>query len=90
MSRKDERSSLNQVCTAEVLTLSPKVSGYLFALTSFLVRNEKGKKNYQKLVASARDGGEIDEQAILKIYGYDTSADFEKAWYEWIESNEFR
>ena len=34
--KKDVRVSLEKVCNAEIITLSPNESGYIFALTYFL------------------------------------------------------
>ena len=90
MCKKDERVSLDDVCTAQILTLSPKESGYIFALSYFLVRDDDARKKYQQLVAKARDGQAIVNSLLLEVYGYADNAALEKEWYEWMESRDFK
>lgn len=85
-----ERESLEEVCTARILTLSPNESGYIFALTCFLVRDEEARKHYRKLVEQAREGDRIDKALLLETYGYADDAALEKEWYEWLESRDFK
>ncbi|MGB1128829.1 MAG: hypothetical protein ACPG4K_02165 [Haloferula sp.] len=88
---KDEkRSSLQDVLNAQIITLTPQESGYIFALTYFLVRDEEAQKNYRKLVEGLRDGETIDADAILEAYGYTDAASLETEWYEWMESRQFK
>ncbi len=88
--KDDKRVSLEDVCTAQILTLSPNESGYIFALTCFLVRDEEARKKYQTLVAHARDGKTVDRSRLLETYGYDDDAALEAEWYEWVESRQFK
>lgn len=90
MSKDGDRCSLEDVLTAQILTLSPKESGYMLALTYFLVRDEPAQENYRKLVAKLRDGGSINADDITEAYGYADVAAFETAWYEWVESRAFK
>ena len=52
--------SLEKVCSAEILTLTPETSGYIFAFTSFLVRDEPARVKYRDLVAKSAGGSKID------------------------------
>ncbi|MDA0766961.1 MAG: hypothetical protein O3A87_09605 [Verrucomicrobia bacterium] len=90
MCKKDERASLNTVTTAEIITLSPKTSGYIFALTYFLVSTDERQANYRKLVGAARDGKKITKELLLITYGYEDDEGFEKDWYDFIESSKFK
>ena len=88
---KDEkRRSLEQVCSAQVLTLSPEDSGYIFALTCFLVRDEPARVKYRTLLDAAREGRMVDKALLLKSYGYADDAALEQEWYEWLESRQFK
>lgn len=90
MSRKGERSSLREICNAEILSITPKDSGYILALTCFLVRNKEARENYETLVDLARDGGKIDVDMLLQTYEYDDETEFEGEWYKWIEGSDFK
>lgn len=90
MCKKGQRVSLAKVCAAEILTLTPEQSGYLFALTSFLVRDEPARVKYRELIAKAAAGTAIDKDLLLATYGYADDAALEKEWYEWIESRDFK
>jgi len=90
MCKDEDRCSLQDVLTAQILTLSPKESGYIFALTYFLVRDDESKEKYQKLVGSLRDGDSVTQASLLETYGYADAAEMEAAWYEWMESRAFK
>ncbi|BCX48389.1 hypothetical protein HAHE_22970 [Haloferula helveola] len=85
-----KRESLDDVCTAQILTLSPNESGYIFALTCFLVRDDAARGKYQELVKKARDGTTITKAVLLETYGYANDAALEAEWYEWLESRDFK
>ena len=78
------------MCNAEVLTLTPNKSGYMFALTYFLVSTDERITKYRKLLAQAREGASITKELILETYGYADDAALEKDWYEFMESRDFR
>jgi hypothetical protein len=88
--KEDVRVSLEKTCRAEILTLSPNTSGYIFALTCFLVSNDKRVGHYRRLVAAARDGKEITKELILMTYGYEGDESFEKDWYDFLKSSKFK
>lgn len=88
--KKGKRISLENVCTAQIQTLSPNESGYIFALTCFLVRDEAARQKYRELINKVRDGAKVDKALVLEVYGYDDDAALETEWYEWIESRSFR
>ena len=88
--KKDIRESLESVCSAEIITLSPNQSGYIFALTHFLVSDEERVKKYRELVAHAKAGKEVDKDLLLETYGYDDDEALEKDWYEFVESRKFK
>ena len=88
--KKGDRSTLEEVTSATVQSLTPKECGYMFALVYFLVWDDDSKKNFQKLMAESRDGAEITQDLLLETYGYDDAEAFEKKWYEWIEGRDFR
>ena len=90
MCKDENRCSLSDALTAQILTLSPKESGYIFALTYFLVRDDAAKAKYQKLVAMLRDGDTVNEASLLETYGYADAAALEAEWYEWMESRAFK
>lgn len=90
MCKKGKRVGLEQVCGASILGLTPEQSGYIFALTCFLVRDEPARVKYRELVAKSAGGGRIDKSALLSCYGYADDAALEKEWYEWIESRDFK
>lgn len=84
-----QRETLDAVCSAEILTLTPNRSGYIFALTCFLLRDEPAVAKYRELVAQARDGREVDKERLLATYGYADDGALEGAWYEWLEGRDF-
>jgi hypothetical protein len=88
--RKKIRENLAVITRATVDSMTPNISGYMFALTHFMVSTPERCKSYQKLVASARLGNQITEAELLSAYGYSTHSDFEKDWYEHIMSSKFR
>ena len=90
MCRKEIRETLDSVCKAEILSLTPNQSGYIFALTYFLVSTDENIKKYQKLVERSRQGEKITKSILLEVYGYEDDATLEKDWYEFMESREFR
>jgi hypothetical protein len=90
MCKKGKRVSLEKVCAADILSLTPEESGYIFALTSFLVRDEPARVKYRELVAKSAGGQAIDKATMLSCYGYASDAALEKEWYEWIESRNFK
>lgn len=88
--KKGERVSLDKVMAADILTLSPNDSGYIFALTYFLVSNEEQAKKYATFIKAIREGAKPDAGLLLKTYGFDDQAALEKAWYAWMQSREFK
>ena len=90
MCKKDIRETLETVCKAEILTLTPNQSGYIFALTYFLVGNDENIAKYRKLVERARQGETITKSVLLDTYGYEDDDALEADWYEFMESRDFR
>lgn len=90
MCKKDVRESLQRVCNAQIITLTPNESGYIFALTYFLVSTEARIENYRKLLAKSRDGQLVTRELLLETYGYQDDAALEKDWYDFIESRDFK
>lgn len=90
MCKKGERVSLEKVCSADIIGLTPEQSGYIFALTCFLVRDEPARVKYRELVAKSAGGSQIDKGILLSCYGYADDAALEKEWYEWMESRAFK
>ncbi len=90
MCKKDIRETLDTVCKAQILTLTPNQSGYIFALTYFLVGNDENIAKYRKLVERARQGEKITKSVLLETYGYEDDEALETAWYEFMESRDFR
>lgn len=88
--KKEKRVSLMKTINAQVITLSPNESGYMFALTYFLVSTEERAKTYQSFIKAIRDGEEPTQELLLKTYGYADDAAFENAWYEWMMSTKFK
>lgn len=84
------REALDTVCKAEILTLTPNQSGYIFALTYFLVSSDENIAKYRKLVERSRQGETITKSVLLDVYGYEDDAALEKDWYEFMESRDFR
>jgi hypothetical protein len=90
MCRKEIRETLDSVCKAAILSLTPNQSGYIFALTYFLVSTDENITKYQKLVERSRQGEKITKSVLLEVYGYEDDAALEKDWYEFMESRDFR
>ena len=90
MCRKEIRETLESVCNAQILSLTPNQSGYIFALTYFLVSTDENITKYQKLVERSRQGEKITKSVLLDVYGYDDDAALEKDWYEFMEGRNFR
>ena len=90
MCKKDIRETLDTVYKAQILTLTPNQSGYIFALAYFLVGNDENIAKYRKLVERARQGGTITKSVLLDTYGYEDDAALEADWYEFMESRHFK
>ena len=90
MCRRDKRTSLQGVMSANIITLSPQTSGYIFALTYFLVSTGERAENYRRLVKAARDGKQVTKELLLITYGYEDDEAFETDWYDFVESSKFR
>ena len=90
MCRKEIREALDSVCNAQILSLTPNQSGYIFALTYFLVSTDENITKYQKLIERSRQGEKITKSILLEVYGYEDDATLEKDWYEFMESRDFR
>ena len=88
--KKGVRESLTDVCGADILTLTPNESGYIFALTYFLVSTDERIENYRKLLAASRKGTTIDKEFLLETYGYEDDEALEADWYEFLESSKFK
>lgn len=88
--KKGTRVSLAKTMAAEIITLSPNESGYIFALTYFLVSDEEQVKKYQEFLKAIREGATPDATLLLKTYGYADDAALETAWYEWMQSRKFK
>lgn len=85
-----KRVSLLKTINAEIITLSPNESGYMFALNYFMVSTDERTKKYQNFIAAIRDGKEATKELLLETYGYADDAAFEKDWYEWMMSSKFK
>lgn len=90
MCKKGVRESLDELSRAQIITLTPNESGYIFALTYFLVSTDERVANYRKLLAASRDGQTITKEFLLETYGYENDAALEADWYEFMESRDFR
>lgn len=88
--KKGVRESLEKVCKADILTLTPNESGYIFALTCFLVSTEERLQHYRTLLKKSRGGAAITKELLLSTYGYADDAALEADWYEFIESRDFK
>lgn len=88
--KKGIRVSLAKTLASEIITLSPNESGYIFALTYFLVSDEDQAKKYQAFLKAIREGASPDAELLLKTYGYADEAALETAWYEWMQSRKFK
>ena len=88
--KKGSRCSLQQVLNAKIITLSPNQTGYIFALTSFMVSTEERQKKFQSYLAAIREGEKPESELLLKSFGYSSEAAFEKDWYEWILGKNFK
>ena len=75
---------------ATVLSLTPNQSGYMFALTYFLVSTDERIEKYRQLLAKCREGSQITKELILSTYGYENDEALEADWYEFMESRDFR
>lgn len=88
--KKDKRVSLQGVMETKITMLTPNESGYIFALTHFMVSNEERLVKYQAFVAAVRDGEEATKELLLESFGYDDDEEFEKEWYDFLESSKFK
>ena len=90
LSKKGKRVSLEKVINAQITTLSPNETGYIFALTHFMVSDEERLKKYQAFVAAVRSGKKPTKELLLESFGYADDAALEKEWYEFLESTKFK
>ncbi|MDG2400300.1 MAG: hypothetical protein P8M04_06990 [Akkermansiaceae bacterium] len=88
--KAEKRVSLEKTLNAQIITLSPNESGYMFALNYFMVSTDERTKTYQEFITSIRGGAEPTKDLLLKTMGYGDDAAFEKDWYEWMMSSKFK
>ena len=88
--KKDKRVSLQGVIDAQITTLSPNETGYIFALTHFMVSDEERLAKYQAFVAAVRGGKKATKELLLESFGYADDAAFEAEWYQFLESSKFK
>ncbi|MDG1149185.1 MAG: hypothetical protein P8Q54_00400 [Akkermansiaceae bacterium] len=86
----EKRVSLEKTLGAQIVTLSPNESGYIFALNYFMVSTNERTKKYQGFITSIRTGAKPTKDLLLKTMGYGDDASFEKDWYEWMMSSKFK
>lgn len=88
--KDDKRVSLEKTLGAQIITLSPNESGYIFALNYFMVSTDERRKKYQEFITSIRGNAKPTKDLLLKTMGYGDDASFEKDWYEWMMSSKFK
>ena len=88
--KKDKRVSNQGVVENKITKLTPDESDYIIALTHFMVRNEERLVKYQACIAAVRDGEEATKELLLESFGYDDDEEFEKEWYDFLESSKFK
>ena len=88
--KDDKRVSLEKTLGAQIITLSPNESGYIFALNYFMVSTDERTKKYQEFITSIRGGAKPTKDLLLKTMGYGDDAAFESDWYEWMMSSKFK
>lgn len=88
--KKDKRVSLDEVIGAKVTSLTPNQTGYIFALTHFLVSDDERLVKYQAFVAAIRGEKEPTKELLLETFGYADDAALETEWYEFLESSKFK
>ncbi len=85
-----KRVSLEKTINAEIITLSPNESGYMFALNYFMVSTAERTKKYQTFITAIREGKDATKELLLETYGYADDTAFETDWYEWMMSSKFK
>lgn len=89
--RKGTRYTVADVVHAEVSSLTPELSGYTFALVSFLVEEDARRRKFHKMLYDQREGAqEITPEMLVESIGYPSAEAFEKEWYAYIMSNAFK
>ena len=88
--KDDKRVSLEKTLDAQIITLSPNESGYIFALNYFMVSTDERRKKYQEFITSIRGNVKPTKDLLLKTMGYGDDASFEKDWYDWMMSSKFK
>ena len=86
----EKRVSLEQTLNAQIITLSPNESGYMFALNYFMVSTDERRGKYQTFIKSIREGATPTKDLLLRTMGYGDVVAFEKHWYEWMMSSKFK
>jgi hypothetical protein len=74
----EKRVSLEKTLGAQIVTLSPNESGYIFALNYFMVSTNERTKKYQGLITSIRAGAKPTKDLLLKTMGYGDDASLRK------------
>jgi hypothetical protein len=90
MCKQGIRETLDKISKVSILSLTPNQSGYMFALTYFLVSTDERIEKYRKLIAESRGGTKITKELLLEVYGYKDDAALEMDWYDFMESRDFR
>ena len=90
LARAGKTEKLNAVIGAEVSTMTPQISGYIFALTSFMLSTEGRAQSYHRMISEIAGGQSPSLAHLLKCFGYDSAAGFESDWYKFVGSAKFR
>ena len=88
--REEDRASLHRLFGVTVTSLTPELSGYLFAFASFLVSEEANAAKFQKVIAAVRKGEKLSPSLVSEAYGYPSAAALEEAFYAFIKSGKFK
>jgi len=89
--RKGTRFGVVDVLTAEPSSLSPELSGYVFAFTSFLLSTEERRQKFQQMVLAQRDAPDrMRAETVVAAMGYESAEKMEEDWYKYILSNDFK
>jgi len=90
LARAGKTEKLSTILGAEVATMTPQVSGFIFGLSAFMLSTEARAQSYHRMIGEIAAGQQPGMAHVLKCFGYASEAAFEKDWYAFLGSAQFR
>jgi hypothetical protein len=90
MTRKEQQVGLADMLAVSPATLSPEHSAYALALFAFCTSTPEHVEAFAKVLERVGERDDPTPEEFAGLFGYESVADFESAWSDFITSPKFR